>query len=110
MKFLLDENVHRGLSVFLIKEKHDVKLCPKGIKNGEVIQLALEGGRTLISRDSDFLKHSIFPNHFGIIILRMKPEDLEMQKRILSRFLSKYPDIEGKTVIIFSEDKVEFVL
>jgi len=39
MKFLLDENVHRGLFSFLIKLGYEVKLSPKAIKNGEVFRL-----------------------------------------------------------------------
>jgi len=37
MKFLLDENVNRGLAPFLLELKHQVKFVPKGIKNGQVL-------------------------------------------------------------------------
>ena len=42
MKFLLDENVHRGLFSFLVESGHDVKLSPKGIKNGQVLEISIK--------------------------------------------------------------------
>jgi len=57
MKFLLDENVHKGLFSFLLKLGHDVKLSPKSIKNGEVFALALKEERLLVSRDEDFVNY-----------------------------------------------------
>lgn len=48
MNFLLDENVHNGLVLFLSKLGHDAKLTPKSVKNGEVFGLALSEQRLLI--------------------------------------------------------------
>ena len=48
MKFLVDENVHRGLLLFLIKLGYDVKLSPKTIKNGQVFKMAADEERVLI--------------------------------------------------------------
>ncbi|MEK6873642.1 MAG: DUF5615 family PIN-like protein [Nanoarchaeota archaeon] len=73
MKFLLDENVHRDISYFLKDLGHDVLLCPKGIENGEVFNLAIKEKRILITRDADFLETYVYPreNHFGILLMRI---------------------------------------
>ncbi len=111
MKFLLDENVHRGLFSFLIKLGYEVKLSPKAIKNGEVFRLAVNEKRTLISRDSDFLEFPVYSSseHFGIVLLRISPNDLKMQKEAVSKLLKKYSDLKGMVVILKSEEDMEYV-
>ena len=80
MRFLLDENVHIGLSKFLSKLGHDVKLSPKSIPDKQVFKLSQNERRVLISRDSDFLDKSfISAKHFSILILRIPPRELESQ-------------------------------
>ena|SRR3989344_6209452 len=110
MKFLLDENVHIGLLAFLIDLGYDTKTPPKETKNGEISKLCLEEKRILITRDSDFIDSAVYPNtkHNGIILLRIPSENLEEQKSSLSKLL-KHKDIEGKKIILLSEDKMEFI-
>ena len=112
MKFLLDENVHRGLFSFLNKLGHDAKLSPKTIKNGEVLKLALSEKRLLISRDKDFIEnpHSS-SKHFGIWLLRVPPKDLESQKKIISKLLKQFSSVEfkGKIIKLLSDDNFEFL-
>ena len=114
MKFLLDENVHRRLFTFLVKLGHDVKLSPKSIKNGEVFGLSSKEERILITRDSDFLDNDKFPlsTHFGILLLRIRPKDIESQKLAMSKLLKEHPNAEefnGKVVKIFSDKDFEFL-
>ena len=108
MKFLLDENVHKGLFSFLLKLGHDVKLSPKIIKNGEVFALALKEERLLVSRDEDFIK-SLYKSseHFGIWLLRIPPKDLEQQKRAVANLLSSEKEFKGKIIRLLSDK--EFV-
>jgi predicted nuclease of predicted toxin-antitoxin system len=110
MRFLLDENVHRGLFSFLRELGHDVKLPPKGSKNGEVFELAIREERILITRDADFVDHSLFPTgkHAGIFLLRIHPKDLEAQKKALVGLLKGADGFKGKSVKIVSETEFEF--
>ena len=111
MKFLLDENVHRGLFSFLVDLGHDVKLSPKSIKNGKVFELALKEERVLISQDADFSAYKS-SKHFGIFLLRIRPRDLETQKRAISILLKKFLNVEGfrdKFVKISSDEDFEFL-
>lgn len=112
MRFLLDENVHRGLFSFLVKLGHNVKLSPKGIRNGEVFGSAIKEERFLITRDADFLDSSLYPvsKLIGVILLRVPPGDLEAQKRAISKLLEEQAsEIEGRTIVLFSDKKFEFV-
>ena len=114
MKFLLDENVHRGLLSFIAKLGHDAKLSPKGIVNGKVFELALKEESILISRDSDFTDMPEFASskHSGIILLRVRPRDLESQKRALSKLLeefSKADEFKGKVIKILPDESFEFL-
>ena len=58
MKFLIDENVHKGLYYYLINRGYDVKLSPKSARNGNLFSLMVIEERILITRDSDFLNMS----------------------------------------------------
>ena len=114
MKFLLDENVHKGLFSFLVKPGHDVRLSPKGIKNGKVFELSVREERILISRDADFLDAVLYPSskHFGIFLLRILPRDLEAQKRAISRLLEQFPmsdEVKGKVVKLLPDEEFEFL-
>lgn len=40
LKFLLDENVHSKLGIFLKSERFDVALSPKGTLNGKLAALS----------------------------------------------------------------------
>lgn len=111
MKFLLDENVHRGLLSFLTGIGHDVMLSPEGITNGRVFELASREERILISRDSDFTSMAVF-KHSGMLLLRIDPKDLEAQKRALSGLFarcSKPEEFVGKFIRIVAEDEFEFL-
>lgn len=102
MKLLLDENVHRGLYRFLSDLGHDVKLPPKSSSNSIVLNIAIKEERILITRDMDFLspKYSSL-NHFGIIVIRINPRDLEKQKEALLELLKNLPEeIRGKTFLL----------
>ncbi|PIZ35940.1 MAG: hypothetical protein COY38_01495 [Candidatus Aenigmarchaeota archaeon CG_4_10_14_0_8_um_filter_37_24] len=114
MKFLLDENVHRGLVPFLSKLGHDVKISPLGFRNGKVFELSLNEERIIITRDVDFLDSSTFHSskHFGIVLLRVPPRDLEGQKKIFSKLLDEHPKTEefkGKVIKLISDEKFVFL-
>ena len=107
MRFLFDENVHRGLYPFLSKLGHEVKLSPKGIENGDVFELALSEQRLLITRDKHFTEGRFSSSkHFGIWLLRVPARDLETQKRTISKLLKQYSseDPEGKVVKLVPDD------
>ena len=113
MRFLLDENVHNGLLSFLIKLGHDVIFCPKGIKNGEVFKLARTEERIIISQDTDFSKppYSSLEHHFGIILLRIPPNNIHLQKNAILNLLRKFSELElnGKIILLLSDKEFKIL-
>jgi len=114
MKFLLDENVHRELVPFLTKLGHDVKLSPKSVKNGMVFGLAIDEERILVTRDADFLDSGSFPSskHLGIWLLRVRPRDLEAQKRAISGLMERVSmpeEYKGRVVKLLPNEDFEFL-
>lgn len=114
MKFLLDENVHRGLFSFLSKLGHDVKLSSKGMENSKIFDLAVKEKRLLITRDAHFSNSDVYPpsKHFGIWLVRVPPEDLEAQRRAISKLLKQFPkaeELKGKVIVLLSGEKFEFL-
>ena len=110
MKFLLDENVPRGLAPFLLELNHQIKFVPKGIENGQVFKLAISKKRILITYDEDFTDWIKFPpeKHYGILLIRISPHGLEEIKNLLTAFLKEksLKDLRGKLFTIFLE-KIE---
>ena len=81
MRFLIDENVHRGLLSFLSGLGHDAKLSPKGLSNGKVLTLAVSEKRALITHDTDFAVHNtILSHHEGIILVKIPPRNFDALK------------------------------
>ncbi len=110
MKIILDENVHRGLLSFLISLKHDVKITPTGIRNGNLFALSQSEERILITRDSDFIDERFkSTKHFGIILLRIPARDLEAQKTGISKILTSSKSFNNKTYKLISEDLFELI-
>jgi len=102
MKFLIDENVNRGLFFFLKEKGYDVRLTPKGSRNGEVFRFSLDEKRVLITRDSDFSKNKLCSDlHSGIIIIKIPSDDLESQKSSILRLLKKEKILESKIALLF---------
>jgi len=105
MKFFLDENVHKGLFFFLIKLRYDVKLCPQGIIDDEVLNLSIKENRILITRDSDFLnKESKNKFHSGIILIRINPGNIKDQKTAVLNLIRLHPNFNNKIIKILSKD------
>ncbi len=98
MKFLLDENVDRRLVAFLKNVGHDVKAIPQdypyGIKDPNVLAIALQEQRILITNDKDYgdlIFHHNLP-HCGVILFRFKRGniDINIRKLKLQLVLDKY--------------------
>ncbi|MFA5856438.1 MAG: DUF5615 family PIN-like protein [Candidatus Pacearchaeota archaeon] len=104
VKFLIDENVHRGLYFFLKDLGYDVILSPKGIMNGQVFRLSLSEERILITRDSDFSKNPLLSSkHSGIILIKISPEDIESQKSSLLKLFEKVNNFESCIISLYKD-------
>lgn len=98
MKFLLDESVELRLYPFLQELGHDVTSVAKdysyGLLDEDVLLLAGQENRTLITNDKDFgelIFHHHLP-HTGVILLRMKGANREAKQTRLKEVMSEYSD------------------
>ena len=99
MRFLLDESAEFRIAVFLLSLGHDVTAIghdyPASLPDPEVLAIAVDERRILITNDSDFGR-LIFQRHLphaGVIFFRLKP-DATAQEKIdrLSWVLPTYAD------------------
>lgn len=96
MKLLADECLYHKATIFLRKLGYDVLTIQEtgfiGIKNGEVAELANKEECTLITRDMHFCNILEFPpeNYNGIIVLKIRPDNISQVHDNLLNFLNKY--------------------
>ncbi len=86
MRFLLDQNAEVRIAGFLVHHGHDVTRIardyPPGLPDEEVLAIAQQERRVLITNDSDF-EDLIFRRalpHSGVILLRFPPAAPTQQK------------------------------
>lgn len=108
--FLLDENVDIRVSSFLKDRGHQVLICPKGLKNGAVLQLARKRNCILITNDSDFANPGLhdFTKTAGIVVFRLHPPKLESILSALRKLLNAVPTSQfPKTLFIVTKVGIE---
>lgn len=104
MRVLLDEDVHMKVADWLRAAGHDVERVPSGIKNGQVVALAFQQDRVLITRDKDFSNRLMYPpsRYAGIVVLRIHPPTFEKLTAALQQFLANVPpdQMRGKRILL----------
>ncbi len=99
-KFLLDENVHRGLLKFLKSQGVAVRCSPKGAVNGAVASLSKKEELVLVTNDSDF---AWYPPEkvFAVVWLRIAQNDIEELLDSFALLLDKFEEgFEGKLIVL----------
>lgn len=99
MKFLLDANVEYRLATYLLSLDHDVKTIardyPNALADQEVLSIAVQEKRVLITNDRDF-GELIFRQHLshcGIIYFRLKnSNDISIKLQWLETVLKVHTD------------------
>lgn len=111
IKLLLDENVGIYTSKALEEEGYNVKSilkeCP-GIDDDEVLSIALEENRVLVTLDKDFGR-LVFENskqHVGVLFLRLDEESSQNITEVITNVVSEYGDKIINSFTTISEDKV----
>src|SRR2546425_12668591 len=96
MKFLLDESAEYRLVAFLQAQGHDVTAVaheyPNALTDREVLSIALNERRVLITNDADF-GELVFREglpHAGIILFRLPPGDTDAKIRRFGRLLATH--------------------
>ena len=103
-RLLTDEMIHRDVVRMLIASGCDVLKCPKGLKNGDVYQLAKREERFLITQDKDFSDPRRYPpsDTSGIVCVRVFPPTIANLLSGIKTFIheKKPDDIKGRLIIL----------
>lgn len=96
MRFLLDESADFPLAAFLQSQGYDVTAIahdyPHALKDHEVLAIARQEQRILITNDRDFGELIVRQKltHAGVILFRLHDEDLPTKQRWLTYVLTHH--------------------
>jgi predicted nuclease of predicted toxin-antitoxin system len=106
MRFIVDECAGPSLARWLREQGHDVFSVfdqTRGISDEEVLQIALESERILITIDKDF-GEKVFREkrfHRGVILLRLKDERSQNKIAAMGRLLTGFATrLSGQFVVV----------
>lgn len=105
MKFLLDENIGKGIARFLEKLGHPasrIRLISPGLEDYAVLELSVSKDFILITSDKDF-GELIFKEKqltTGVIFLRLEDESSENKIKAIKKVFSEYKNIKNKFVTV----------
>jgi predicted nuclease of predicted toxin-antitoxin system len=106
LKFLADVNVESTLVDFLRKKDFDVLWIPDydcQLKDDELLNLANKEKRVLITNDTDFGELVYLQKRItsGIVLFRIKGQDIKKKLRFLNQLIRLYSDkIENHFIVI----------
>ena len=113
MRLLVDENAGPSVARWLSDQGHDVYSVydsARGLTDEEVIRLAFDDLRILVTSDKDFgekVYREQRPHH-GVVLLRLRDERLIMKIAVLNRLLADYADRLPDRFVVASEKRVRF--
>lgn len=111
MKFLADENLEKLIVEWLREEGYDVIYIPEkvpSIKDEQIIQLANEEDRILITNDKDF-GELVFRNGqmtSGIILIRSQDERSQKKLELVKKVLKEIKNKLSGNFIVVNEDGI----
>ena len=106
MRFLLDESADFPLAAFLQDLGHDVTSIaheyPHALQDRAVLEIAFREQRILVTNDRDFGELVVRRRltHAGIILFRLKNEDLSAKQAWLAHALENYADQLRQLLVI----------
>ena len=92
LKFLVDHNVPKSVSDFLKKRKFDVKLVKNvnaAMTDLQVLDLAKNEGRIIVSNDKDFISLVVRYHTVDMILFSYMNQSSEVRISGLEKILSK---------------------
>ncbi len=113
MRFLVDECTGPKVAAWLRVEGHEVFSVyddARGIDDDEVIKIAFNETRILITNDKDF-GELVFREkrpHHGVVFLRLKNELSGNKIAVLRRLLESYADELPGNFVVVSDTQVRF--
>jgi len=111
MRFLVDECTGPAVAQWLVLQNHDVVSVfdeMRGADDREVIRIANEQNRILITNDKDFgeLVFREKKPHKGVILLRLRDERAANKIDVLEHLLEKYENSLSRHFSVVTETTV----
>jgi predicted nuclease of predicted toxin-antitoxin system len=104
LKFLIDENIPKSVSLFLIKQKCDVKLARDirtELTDKEILQIALKEKRIILSNDKDFIDLALNHKDLNIILFNFMNQGSDIRISALKKIL---PNLKGQFGILLLQE------
>jgi len=114
MKFLLDANVRHAVGIFLQLAGHDVRFIAgtreHGLADHEVLSLAGQEGRIIITNDKDFgeLVFRRGYKHKGVILFRLTDESGPSFATRLTNILEVYGETIKNRFLVITDEHIRF--
>ncbi len=110
MKFLLDESCDAAVAKVLEEDGHDiskVSQVSKGVTDEEVIKLALEQNRILLTEDKDFgqLVYAAGKETCGVILFRFPSKEREVMARKVIELVNVEKEMLQTSFVVLELDK-----
>lgn len=112
MRFIVDECTGPTVSMWLAEQGHDVysvSLHSPGWKDNQVLALANEEKRIIITNDRDFgeLIYKFKHTHEGVVFMRLSDETINNKIAVLKRLFDSYASsINHESYITVTEESV----
>lgn len=111
MKFLADESVEYRFVTKLRKLEYDISSIAEnnpGITDTEVLTIAFDQQRILITNDKDFgeLVYRIKLPHKGIILFRLSEENAQSKYKSFIKIMKKYQDKVANSFVVVTDKKI----
>lgn len=107
MRFLVDENVRKEVTIFLESSGHDVLNVAGGLQDDKVAQTAKETKRIILTHDQHFADILMYPpeEYSGIIRIRIHPPNAPTIIKALGNFLPHFTSEKlDKKLVILEKD------
>ena len=114
MKFLADVNVERKIIETITQHQYDVKWIPEydaSITDEDLLDLANQEQRILITNDKDF-GELVFRQQSvtsGIILLRIKGQDVLRKITLVKKLLRDHSDRLLRHFVVISDNKIRII-
>ncbi len=114
IKFLADVNVEKPLVDFLREKDFDVKWVAeikKDMEDDEVLKMAYKEKRILLTNDKDFGELVFRQKKLsqGVVLLRIKGQDIKKKINLMSGLIEKYSFKILKHFVVVTENKIRLI-
>ncbi len=114
IKFIADVNIEKAIVDYLSEKAYDVKWVPDydcELLDEELLNLANDEGRILITNDKDFGELVFLQKKLsaGIILIRVKGQKVEHKVKLLRKLLRNYKAKLLNNFVIITEKRFRFI-